>query len=75
MLFVATIPVPASPSAGHINAPALSVALGSKSLAPSSLKVPAFSPAKSTLGKMSLIFQSNCLTVSRFENFSSISWL
>ena len=56
-LFVATIPVPASPSGGHIGMPASSSPLGSKSFAPSSVRFPAGSPATSTCGKMSRSFQ------------------
>ena len=40
-LFVATIPVPASPSGGHIGIPAFSFPLTSRSFAPSSVRTPA----------------------------------
>ena len=48
MLFVATMPVPASPSGGQSGTPALSRPVGSSSFAPSAVKVPASSPAAST---------------------------
>ena len=40
-LFVATIPVPASPSGGHMGIPAWSLPVASKSFAPSLVRVPA----------------------------------
>ena len=52
-LFVATIPVPASPSGGQNGQPASSSPEGSKSAAPSFVSTPAFSPAGSTFGKIS----------------------
>ena len=45
MLFVATMPVPASPSGGHIGTPDRSVPLGSRRRAPSSVSRPAAAPA------------------------------
>ena len=51
--FVATIPVPASPSGAAATAPPTSKPLGSSNLAPSSVKRPASSPADLTVGKMS----------------------
>ena len=54
--FVATIPVPASPSGGQTAMPALSVPVGSSFLAPSSVSFPADAPAGSDFGMMSLIF-------------------
>ena len=71
-LLVATIPVPASPSGGHIKTPELSSPLGSRSLAPSSVKYPAQSPASKISGRISLISQLNFLISSREENLSSI---
>jgi hypothetical protein len=53
MLFVATIPVPASPSGGHIGTPDRSVPLGSRRRAPSSVSRPAAAPAVATAGRMS----------------------
>ena len=50
MLFVATMPVPASPSGGQSGIPAASRPVGSSSFAPSAVKVPASSPAASTCG-------------------------
>ena len=44
-LLVAAIPVPASPSGGHNGTPASKVPVGSSSLAPSSVNVPACCPA------------------------------
>ena len=55
MLFVAVIPVPASPSGGHSGIPAPSLPVVSRSFAPSSESVPAFSPATSTFGSKSEI--------------------
>ena len=55
-LFVATIPVPASPSGGHRGIPAFNVPSGSKSPAPSSVRTPACSPARRGRGRISLIF-------------------
>ena len=73
ILFVATIPVPASPSGGHIKAPGFNVPVGSRSEAPFSVSVPAFSPATKILGKISLMFHLNFLTSSSVLNLSSIS--
>ena len=52
--FVATMPVPASPSGGAITAPACSAPVGSSHFAPRSVRTPAFSPALSTFGSFSL---------------------
>ncbi len=49
--FVATMPVPASPSGGQTGMPGCSVPVGSSRAAPSAVSVPASSPATSTLGK------------------------
>ena len=50
-LFVAAIPVPASPSGGQSGIPASRLPLGSSSFAPSGVKIPAFSPATSIFRK------------------------
>ena len=50
---VATIPVPASPSGGHIGIPACKWPEGSRRCAPSTVNTPASSPATNTFGKMS----------------------
>ena len=55
--FVATIPVPASPSEGAIGIPGSSSPEGSIHLAPSAVSVPACSPATRTLGIISFTFQ------------------
>ena len=55
-LFVAAIPVPASPSGGHTNIPAFSLPEGSKRRTPSSVKLPAASPAINTCGRISSNF-------------------
>ena len=55
-LFVATIPVPASPSGGHTGIPPFRFPLGSRSFAPSSVSTPACSPADNTFGRISVIF-------------------
>ena len=57
-LLVATMPVPASPSGGHMGAPGCKVPVGSSNFAPSAVRTPAGSPATSTFGRMSRIFQS-----------------
>ena len=51
-LFVATIPVPASPSGGQSGIPASNCPETSKRRAPSTVNTPAFSPARRTLGKI-----------------------
>ena len=51
--FVAIMPVPASPSGGHIAIPGWSAPVGSMSAAPSGVSAPAFSPARSTVGSTS----------------------
>ena len=75
MLFVATIPVPASPSGGHIGIPPFKSPEGSKSFAPSSVREPAFSPATSTLGRISSAVIPTALTEEIALNFSSIPLL
>ena len=47
-LLVAAIPVPASPSGGHTRLPGCKLPLTSRSFAPSSVSVPASSPADRT---------------------------
>ena len=56
-LLVAVIPVPASPSGGHIGMPASRLPLTSRSFAPSAVKLPASSPATRAFGRMSRSFQ------------------
>ncbi|MPN06877.1 hypothetical protein SDC9_154134 [bioreactor metagenome] len=51
-LFVATMPVPASPSGGQSGMPASSAPLGSSSSAPSRVREPARSPATATRGRI-----------------------
>mgnify|MGYP006924226557 CR=1 FL=1 len=70
---VATIPVPASPSGGASNIPLSRLPLTSSLLAPSSVSVPAFSPAVSTFGRMSLISHGYSFTLSNAANLSSIA--
>ena len=53
-LFVATIPVAASASGAHNGHPACSSPFGSTNFAPVSVRRPAYSPATTTLGKISL---------------------
>ena len=55
-LFVAAIPVPASPSGGQSGIPASRLPVGSSFFAPSSVRIPAASPATRTLGRISFIF-------------------
>ena len=54
--FVATIPVPASPSGGHKVQPPSSSPVGSSNLAPMSVNVPPCSPANRISGNSC----SNC---------------
>ena len=69
---VATIPVPASPSGGHIGTPASRFPLSSSSATPSLLKLPANSPAVNTFGKTSLKpFLKPCFAL-KASNFSTI---
>ena len=65
-LFVATIPVPASPSGGQSGIPASRLPVGSSFFAPSSVRIPAASPATRTLGS-SLYGDRNCDSVSAGE--------
>ena len=48
---VATIPVPASPSGGHMGIPGSRAPVGSIRRAPSSVRAPASSPADRTVGR------------------------
>ncbi|CUQ64112.1 Uncharacterised protein [Segatella copri] len=70
---VATIPVPASPSGGQSGVPAWSVPDGSSFFAPSSVNTPASSPAFSTSGRMSRIFQPRFLGSMSLSNLATIS--
>ena len=54
--FVATIPVPASPSGGQNGIPLFSLPEGSKSFAPASVSLPALSPATKIRGMISSAF-------------------
>ena len=70
--FVAVIPVPASPSGGASGMPPSRFPLTSSFFAPSAVRVPAFSPAVSTFGRISSSFQGYAFTLSSASNFSSI---
>ena len=72
ILFVAVIPVPASPSGGHTGTPASNVPVVSSSFAPSSVKTPAASPALNTSGKISSNFQLYPFSATFSLNFSTI---
>ena len=65
--FVATMPVPASPSGGHSGMPGWSVPVGSSRAAPSSVSRPASCPARSTSGSRS----SSCRPSRRSATSSS----
>ena len=67
-LLVATMPVPASPSGGHMGTPGCSLPLGSRSFAPSAVRTPAFTPAGSTLGRMSFSFHPYFLSATSSSN-------
>ena len=58
-LFVAAIPVPASPSGGQTGIPACKSPSVSNNFAPASVKTPASSPATSTFGSNSSNFHGN----------------
>ena len=70
--FVATIPVPASPSGGHILAPDFKVPVGSSKRAPASVSVPASSPAISGAGSKSSSFLSTPCDLRSELNISSL---
>ena len=72
-LLVAVMPVPASPSGGHMGTPGCRFPSGSRILAPSALKYPAFSPAGSTLGRMSFSSHPRRLWAVSASNFAVIS--
>ena len=72
-LFVAAMPVPASPSGGQSGAPGSSVPVGSSSFAPSAVSVPASSPAVRTAGKIAPSFHGKPLSACSASNFSIIS--
>ncbi len=67
-LLVAAIPVPASPSGGHNIIPASKLPLQSSNAAPSFVKIPPFSPAFSTFGKISFKLQGYCFSCTNFSN-------
>jgi hypothetical protein len=71
-LFVATIPVPASPSGGQRGTPAFNFPVGSSNCAPFSVSTPAFSPAIKTLGSMAVRLCLKTLTGARRSNSASI---
>ena len=71
ILFVATIPVPASPSGGQNGIPHSKFPLSSRSNAPFLVSVPAFSPETKTFGIISLSLYGFSTTLSNFSNISS----
>jgi hypothetical protein len=66
--FVATMPVPASPSGGHRGMPAESAPEGSSSFAPAAVSFPAGWPAGRTAGRMSRSFQPSARGATRASN-------
>ncbi len=72
-LFVAAMPVPASPSGGASSAPGSSSPLGSSIIAPPLDSLPASPPADTGSGSMSRIFHGSPLDAWRASNLSSIS--
>ena len=74
-LFVATIPVPASPSGGQSGIPPLRFPETSRSFAPSSVSTPALSPAVSTPGIISSSFHEKPLSAIALLNLATISEL
>ena len=66
--FVATMPVPASPSGGQNGIPAFKFPDSSSRAAPDSVNFPADSPATKTFGKISRSFKGLIKSL----NFSSI---
>ena len=74
-LFVATIPVPASPSGGQNGIPALRFPDISRSFAPLSVSVPALIPAVSTSGSNDKTGLSKPWERAILSNFSDISEL
>ena len=74
-LLVAAIPVPASPSGGHTRLPGCKLPLTSRSFAPSSVSVPASSPADRTCGRISLSFHGYPFSFFSSSNCSTIFWL
>ena len=66
--FVATIPVPASPSGGQRVIPAFRCPLGSSFRAPSSVSAPAFSPAFRTSGRIPRSFQGYPFGATKLSN-------
>ena len=71
--FVATIPVPASPSGGHMVAPGLSAPVGSSRCAPSGLNSPAGCPATRTGGSSSTSCVGSALSAVSRSNAASIA--
>ena len=72
-LFVATMPVPASPSGGQNGMPGCSVPVGSSRFAPSTVSIPASSPAGKTVGNsLTRSTGQPCLSASAL-NFASIA--
>jgi hypothetical protein len=69
---VATMPVPASPSGGHIATPALSRPVGSSSFAPAAVSWPHTSPACRIGGSRSASLTSNPASLASWSNWSSI---
>ena len=71
--FVATMPVPASPSGGQSGMPAFRWPETSRRFAPVSVRRPASSPAPSTFGRMSRSFQEYFFGAISSSNFSTMS--
>ena len=70
---VATMPVPASPSGGHIRAPGRSRPVGSSSFAPASVSSPAGSPASRIAGSRSANRSSTPDSAASSSNWASIA--
>ena len=73
-LLVAAMPVPASPSGGHMGIPAFKFPDASRSFAPSSVRTPASSPATRALGKMSRSFHGKFSPATSWSNCSTRFW-
>ena len=69
-LFVAVMPVPASPSGGHSGAPGFKVPVGSSKSAPASVSSPASSPARRICGRMSRSRHGRLCSLCRISNVS-----
>ena len=74
-LFVAAIPVPASPSGGQTGTPGRSVPVGSRNFAPSAVSAASLAPALSTPGRTSSSFPENPLSASSLSTFAMYSAL